>query len=178
MKRMEMIRKKIEVEDPDQSSVFGDRPERPVCLEHQAIVLIGLPGSKAPEVGRELAKRLSYGFEQIVGMDREEVIVQELEFMELEDVLDRGRIVAVLPAIALRRAGVRRLLRRRARVFYLMASVFELLGTEGGSEAERERLAEEMRELEPLCMEAMHFMLPEGRSVEETVADALDKASL
>jgi hypothetical protein len=173
MKRMEMIRKKIEVEDPGQSSIFEDRPERPARLERQAVVLIGLYGGKAAQVGEELARRLECEFAAIAASDREEQLERELT-----NALDRGRVVASLPAAALRWGGVRGLLRGRAKVFYLMASVFELLGTEGGSEAERERLAEEMRELEPLCMEAMHFMLPEGRSVEGTVADALDKASL
>jgi shikimate kinase len=173
-----MIRKKIEVAESERFSVFGDKPERPACLENQAIVLVGLPGSKAPEVGRELARRLSCGFKEIVGMDREEVLVVELEALELEDVLDGGLVVAALPAGALRRDEVRRQLRRRARVFYLMASVSELLEERNGSQLEREHLAEEIRELEPLCMETMHFLLPAGRSTEEMVDDALDKAAL
>jgi hypothetical protein len=161
------IQRKVMVEEADKARVHGPRAERP-DLPCGAVVLAGIPGSGRRVLGREVATRrglpfLTYGEWTAAG--RPEAVVAA----------DERDVAAAGGPAALHRLG---------RVFYLVAApqfIFErLLREDPGADpaALRRAVSERFFAAEPVFMQALHFLLPGERPLEEMAADVLERLCL
>ncbi|MGE4505384.1 MAG: hypothetical protein AB7D51_08560, partial [Desulfovibrionaceae bacterium] len=86
---------------------------------------------------------------------------------------------AIAPEL-LAQDGVCNLLSRGGKVFYIMTDAATLAARLGkpGDVPLREELYEESIGLEPLCMQALHFILQGASGVEALVDDVIEKLAI
>ncbi len=166
------IQEKIRVEEPDASRTFG-KSARPAAFSPASgsIVLIGLPGSGRRELANALSVRLGMG----IAAPEE---VNAAMFAPGGIYAEPGRIV-VLPCEALREESVRVAVHKAGTVFYLMAEVLRMAHRLGKtSDADREALSALFVEMEPLCMQTLHYILQAWKEPEDLVENVLEMLGL
>lgn len=194
----EFIRKKYDVENPEETAVHklggqaGDR-ER-FSLQSGLLFLVGLRGSGKSTVGRAVADRLGLRFVDLDDLIEKRVgktiarIVQDsgweafrtLEHAALEEVCaTSGAVVAPGGGVVLDERN-RALLESGGKIFYLMADVPVLKARLEkdpnfsqrpalSDKSLEEEILDSFREREPLYMMLMDFGLPADLPVEELV---------
>ena len=161
------MQRKVEVEEAGHVRVHGPRAERP-DLPGGAVFLVGIPGSGRSGLGRAVASRLG------------------LSFLTYGDWAAAGRPRAVVAAdeADLAAEGGPAGLRCLGRVFYLVSAppfICERLLRERPGESPEallQAVSGRFFAAEPLFMQALHFLVPGERPVEELAADVLERLSL
>lgn len=167
MQPKDVMQRKVEVDEAGKVRTHGPHALRP-DLPGGAVFVAGIPGSGRAALGRAAAEGLG------------------LPFFLYEDWVAAGRPAAVVAADErdMESAGGAVAFRGLGRVFYLVAApqfIWERqLKERPGQDPEALRQAVSARYFaaEPLFMQALHFILPGERPLEELAADLLERLRL
>eukprot|EP00828_Plagiopyla_frontata_P032023 TRINITY_DN41819_c0_g1_i1.p1 TRINITY_DN41819_c0_g1~~TRINITY_DN41819_c0_g1_i1.p1 ORF type:complete len:443 (-),score=100.12 TRINITY_DN41819_c0_g1_i1:191-1519(-) len=168
-----LINEYQEVEDPEASKTFGKGEKREdyadAWRDTGNVVLIGLPGSGKAELAVLLAERTGAP------------VLTPASGPEAAEELGASGAVIVLDDGLVGDPDVQPLIHGAGKVFYLMADsntlsarVAERDGVEGREQLWRDMSAR-LAAMEPVFYGALHFILQAGGTMEEMVADAMEK---
>ncbi|THB68839.1 MAG: hypothetical protein D6E12_05760 [Desulfovibrio sp.] len=161
------IKKKVEVEDADKSATFGGAPKRrgaPFDPNTENLFLLGLAGSGRQALGQALAGKFGMQYLDLRGLD------SNVDQKDVENVLQSTGWVVALGRPVLADPAVAEVV-PESRAYYLIADVPLLLERTGGGNPERESLAAELNELEPLAMSLARHTLRAEKPVQELLED-------
>lgn len=159
--------KRIDVQQQDRAVVHGPKAPRPPSGRGN-VFFVGLRGCGKTALGQMLAERLGRPF------------TDEPDWQQLAGLAKQGGQVAAISPELLAQEGVANLLQRGGKVFYIMtdaATIARRIGPAGEAEdiSLREELFAELEALEPLCMQALHFIVPGTMPLGELADDVTDK---
>jgi shikimate kinase len=159
--------RRVDVQEEGRVSVHGPRAKRPASGRGN-VFFVGLRGSGKTTLGRLVAERLGRPF------------TDEPDWKTLAGLAKQGGQVAAIAPELLAQDGVCNLLSRGGKVFYIMTDAATLAARLGkpGDVPLREELYEESTGLEPLCMQALHFILQGASGVEVLVEDVIEKLAI
>ncbi|SKA69706.1 shikimate kinase AroL [Desulfobaculum bizertense] len=197
------LNKKIAVEDESRSVAFGKAPAPVPYTSETNIYLVGMRASGKTTLGKLLAQKLSRPF-----LDTDDVFVEQHgqsiadfvaangwgAFRDAEaEILrsvskSKGQVISTGGGMVLRQEN-RELMHRSGPVFYLYAEVPVLVQRLQADPLQDQRpslahssLEDDLRaafaERESLYLGVAHFVLPAVESLQDTLADALDKLQL
>ncbi|WP_462323773.1 shikimate kinase AroL [Desulfoplanes sp.] len=195
----DFICEKFEVDNPDETMVFGKTEHVVFDLAVSNVFFVGLRGSGKTTIAQQVAKKLNVPFvdtdrmvEDGAGKSIKEIVAEKgwEEFRSLESAVlarvcsDRGQIVATGGGIVLS-AKNRELLQHSGTSFYLMgnppllANRIEQDGTTGtqrpvlSDSPLREEMSELLWEREPLYMMVAAHTLQAEKNVDGLVGDVI-----
>jgi hypothetical protein len=160
---------KVAVENAGAQKAFARGMFRPVFnAASDCVFCIGLDGTGVDRVAATVADRLGMHF----------LTVQDPGLLMNDITAAQGAAVAV-SELCLQDADARRLLKKQGRVFYVMPDIPELV--RHMPETAREDFITRVHAVEPLCFEALDFMLQPERTPGQQaacVAEALGLCGL
>lgn len=161
-----IIRERFDVLEGDKSLTFRHEDRAPIGGASGNLFFIGMEGSGARELARDAAARL--------GLAPAEASSPEA----IEALLARtNQAVAVTAPSLVEDAALVSAMQSSGKVFYLM-SLPHILATRLNDPSRTEALAAELSRLEPLFMNAAHFVIPVDATPEEMLEDVAEKARL
>ncbi|MBU1610457.1 MAG: hypothetical protein KKC99_01300 [Proteobacteria bacterium] len=166
----DFVMEQAEIAEAAKRAVHGPKPPKPSSGRGN-VFFIGPRGSGKTALGHLVAERLARPF------------TDDPDWQTLAGLVKQGGQVASIPAQLLEQDGVGNLLQRGGKVFYIMIDAATLAGRLGGADREatiplREALFAELNELEPKCMQVLHFILPGASPLEELVGDVVEKLAI
>lgn len=168
MRPKEIIRRRFHVDEEDKTAVFrhGRAEAAPIGGSSGNLFFLGMEGSGRRTLARAASVRLRLEY------------AEARDAPALRSLLDgKGRAVAVMTASLTEDPALAQSMRDSGKVFYLVRMPHELASRLGDA-SRAESLAGELARLDPLFMNAAHFILPSDETDEERIEDVAEKARL
>ncbi|WP_243358025.1 hypothetical protein [Fundidesulfovibrio terrae] len=161
-----IIRERFDVLEEDKSLTFRHEDCAPIGGASGNLFFLGMEGSGIESLARDAAARLGLAPAEAASAG------------EIEALLARsGQAVAVTNSALVEDAALVSAMRASGKVFYLM-SMPHVLAARLDDPSRTGALAAELSRLEPLFMNAAHFILSVDATPEEMLDDVAEKARL
>ncbi|MFP5240317.1 MAG: hypothetical protein ACLGQW_10840 [Acidobacteriota bacterium] len=159
------IKQRVQVLEEDKSVTFGPGGETSIGGASGNLFFIGMAGAGKRELARQAAERMGLAYAE----------AQDSQALALA-AAGSGQSVAVTGEGL---AGPEQVqaMRSSGKVFFVMRDVADLARSLGDP-GRAEELAAETARLEPMFMEAAHFIVPVDATAEERIEDVVWKAGL